>query len=105
MPVEPSEHGFQIEMLSIEQFAERMGVKRTTIYEWFKSGYLRPGRHYLRIGRTVRFPWGPELVQKLYEDSQKPAQPDVPPMKEPMIRPLLKTPATGKRQLQVNLDY
>ncbi|QEM68924.1 helix-turn-helix domain-containing protein [Geobacter sp. FeAm09] len=53
----------QVEMLSIEQFAARMGVGRTTIYEWIKSGHLLPGRHYIKIGGTARpVPVGAESV-------------------------------------------
>ncbi|BBA70633.1 helix-turn-helix domain-containing protein [Geobacter sulfurreducens] len=97
--------GMPMEMLSIEQFAAKMGVKRTTIYDWLKSGHLRSGRHYIRIGGTVRFPWGVELLQKLFEDSIEPTQPETHKDKEALIKPLPRIVATGKRQLQVNLDY
>ncbi len=92
-------------MLSIEQFANKMGVRRTTVYEWLKSGHLVSGRHFIRIGSTTRFPWGPELVQKLFEDSLRPEQPEAMSIEEPVIKPLLKVPAVGKHRLQVNLDY
>ncbi|MDD2542483.1 MAG: helix-turn-helix domain-containing protein [Desulfuromonadaceae bacterium] len=63
------ENNFLVEMLTIEQFAERMLVSRTTLYDWIKSGHLLPGRHFIKIGNTIRFVWGSDLFQKLLEDS------------------------------------
>jgi len=57
------------ELLSIEEFARRMGMSSTTVKDWKKKGWLKPGRHYTQIGRKVWFEWGPELIGKLAEDS------------------------------------
>jgi excisionase family DNA binding protein len=58
-----------MELLTVQEFAERMKISRTTVFDWIRKGTLRLGRHYLKIGRVIRFEWGPELVQKLHEDS------------------------------------
>jgi excisionase family DNA binding protein len=57
------------ELLTVEEFAKRMKISRTTVFDWIKKGRLKAGRHYIQIGRVIRFEWGPELVQALYEDS------------------------------------
>jgi excisionase family DNA binding protein len=45
------------EVLTVEQFAERMQVSRTTVFGWIKNGSLREGAHYIRLGRILRFCW------------------------------------------------
>ena len=45
------------ELLTVEQFAVRLQVSRTTVFGWMKSGILREGVHYFRIGRILRFNW------------------------------------------------
>lgn len=44
-------------LLTVEQFAKRMQVSRTTVFGWLKSGVLQEGVHYLRIGRILRLGW------------------------------------------------
>lgn len=98
-----------VEMLSIEQFATKMGVSRTTVYEWFKSGYLKPGRHYIKIGKTTLFAWGAELIQKLHEDSCERISEDVKSQQETELDirgcQIPRVPSTRKKGIQVNLDY
>jgi hypothetical protein len=45
------------ELLTVEQFAQRIQVSRTTVFGWLKNGDLREGVHYLRVGRIIRFHW------------------------------------------------
>ncbi len=60
------------EFLTVEQFAQRLQVSRTTVFGWLKKGDLREGVHYLRIGRIVRFRWPFSLgVQLLPESTGK----------------------------------
>jgi predicted DNA-binding protein (UPF0251 family) len=35
-----------IEIISLEKFAKRMGVSRTTVFEWMKKGKLLPVRAF-----------------------------------------------------------
>jgi excisionase family DNA binding protein len=62
----PSEREF----LTVEQFAQRLQVSRTTVFGWLKKGDLREGVHYLRIGRILRFHWPfPLTVQSSPENA------------------------------------
>lgn len=45
------------ELLTVEQFAQRLQVSRTTVFGWLKKNDLQEGVHYFRIGRTLRFRW------------------------------------------------
>jgi len=53
------------EMLTLEQFAERLRVSRSTAYYWLAGGCLVPGRHVIRINRVVRILWSNDLVAHL----------------------------------------
>jgi len=90
-----------IEIISLEEFAKRMGVARTTVFEWIKRGKLLPGRHFMKIGRVIRFEWGPDLLKKLYEDSDAATvtSHNVKPPQTPSSR------AGSKRKAAIDLDY
>jgi hypothetical protein len=60
---------YEPELITLEKFAKRMNVGRTTVFEWIKQGKLLSGRHFIKLGRVIRFLWGPELLEKLHEDS------------------------------------
>ncbi len=45
------------ELLTVEQFAERFQVSRTTVFGWLKNGDLQEGVHYVRLGRIIRLRW------------------------------------------------
>lgn len=64
---EPASKYGPVELLTVEEFAERMKISRTTVFDWIRKGTLKIGQHYIKIGRVVRFEWGPELIQKLRE--------------------------------------
>lgn len=49
------------DLLTVEQFAERMQVSRTTVFGWIKAGALKERVHYIRLGRVLRFRWGVDL--------------------------------------------
>lgn len=57
-----------VEILTLEEFAEKMKVGETTVWKWIRSGKLRAGRHYIQIERVIRFHWCRELVERLHED-------------------------------------
>jgi excisionase family DNA binding protein len=42
------------EFLTVEQFAERVNISRSTAYNWLAQGRLTTGRHVLRIGGVIR---------------------------------------------------
>jgi predicted DNA-binding transcriptional regulator AlpA len=58
----------EIEMLDVEKFAAKLQVSRATIFEWIKKGILKPGRHFFRVRRVLRFPWSAAAVNCLMQD-------------------------------------
>jgi hypothetical protein len=61
-----------IELLTIEEYAKRFGVCRTTIFEWKKRGKLQAGRHFIKIGRVLRFFWSLDVLKDLHDvDNQR----------------------------------
>ena len=100
-----TQNNFQVEMVTIEQFAAKMSVSRTTIYDWIKSGHLLPGRHFIKIGSIIRFCWGPDLFQRLLDDS---VETKAVPIDQPLEIPIhikCMTPVTREKGLHINLDY
>lgn len=59
------------ELLTVEQFAQRFQVSRTTVFGWLKNGRLREGVHYFRIDRILRFRW------PFFFNAEPPPQTDV----------------------------
>lgn len=55
-------------MVSLAEFARRMGVCPNTVRAWIAAGRLQEGAHFLRAGRVIRFPWGRELVERLLRE-------------------------------------
>jgi len=58
-----------IELLTAEEYAKKFSVCRTTVFEWKKCGILIPGRHYIKIGRTLRFIWSADAIRELHENN------------------------------------
>ena len=61
-------------LLTIEEFAAIMRIKRSTAYSWLAAGRLETGRHVLRIGGVVRIVWNDELFEHLMRQSVSVAQ-------------------------------
>jgi len=55
------------ELLTPEEFADKIKIGRSTLFEWLSKGILQPGVHYWKIGRVVRFVWSDELIQSLLQ--------------------------------------
>jgi len=62
-------HNF--ELLTLDEFANRFGVCRTTIFEWKKKGILKSGRHFISIGKILRFFWDIDALRELHSDNQE----------------------------------
>ncbi len=92
-----------MELLTIEEFAERMKISRTTVFGWIRKGTLKSGRHYFKMGRVIRFEWGPELIHKLHEDSVK-EQEEAVRNSSPRQPTLRKDKQPGNRRVAINLD-
>ena len=44
-----------MELLTVEEFAEHMKISRSTVFDWIRRGTLKAGRHYIKVGRVIRF--------------------------------------------------
>ena len=53
------------ELLTVEQFALRLAVSRTTAFDWLKTGVLVQGKHYFKVGRILRFIWDETVLLTL----------------------------------------
>jgi len=63
-----------VEILTPEEFAARLRIGRSTLFDWLQKGLLRPGRLFFKQGRTLRFFWSeetPQLVAELLASSQE----------------------------------
>lgn len=86
------------ELITLETFAERMGISRATAFEWVRRQVLVQGRHYIKFGRVVRVCWDADLIQKLLQDCAVESPPTPRHTRE------TKDTVTGNRSL-INWDY
>jgi len=103
------------DLLTVEQFADRMQVSRTTVFGWLKIGVLQEGTHYFRVGRILRLCWREGLflnsqLRPISED-EGPPPPTLPGRSEQDSQrgaaPVNSPPLTFSRGSGqgVNLDY
>lgn len=52
------------DLLTVEEYADKLKVSRSTVFNWLKSGLLEEGKHYFRLGRIIRFVWDTGLLLK-----------------------------------------
>lgn len=85
-------------LLTVEEFADKLKVSRSTVFGWLKSDKLQEGKHYFRIGRIIRFVWDAGLF--LGSKRQKKATRDF-----KSLRPAGTTTHSTPSQPGINLDY
>lgn len=88
------------ELLTVEQFAERLQVSRTTVFHWMKTGEISEGVHYFRLGRILRFRYD----EALFFTGKQARKTKTDKTKE-QLRPKGKKPAPAPSRQAVNLDY
>lgn len=81
----PDSPDYGCDLLTVEQFAERLQISRATVFAMMQRGVLVAGRHFIRLGRVVRFPWSAELVAELLKTTGEQNAP--PPRQQRSIRP------------------
>ena len=59
----------ETQLLTVEQFAERLQVSRATVFVWMQKQILVPGKHFIKFGRVLRFSWSADLVVNLLHAS------------------------------------
>ncbi|NTV47772.1 MAG: helix-turn-helix domain-containing protein [Chlorobiales bacterium] len=57
------------ELLTVEQFAQRLQVSRATVFTWIQKQILVQGRHFIKIGRVLRFTWSDDFIFILLQES------------------------------------
>lgn len=72
------------ELLTVEQFAQRLQVSRATVFAWIQKQILVQGRHFLKIGRVLRFTWSDDFISTLLLESAAAAA-VAPPTLSPVI--------------------
>ncbi len=55
------------ELLNVESFAKRLNISRTKVFEWKRTGILKPGHHYIKRGRILRFIWDLDLIREIHD--------------------------------------
>lgn len=86
------------EMLTVLEFAKRLGVSRATVFNWMRGGVLVQGLHYFRRDRVLRFPWSEQALVRLMQgttDTPAPA-----PQPKTTIRP-----PRSQQQPSINWEY
>lgn len=90
----------ETELLTVEQFAERLQVSRTTVFQWLKTGELTEGVHFFRLGRILRFRYD----EALFFTGKRARKTTADKTKE-QLRPKGKKPAPAPSRQAINLDY
>ena len=88
--------GHDCEIITPEEFMRRLHIKRTTFYNWKRSGKLVREKHYIQAGAVIRIFWSMQLLRDL---DDPPPDPDPPPARK---RPSNRKPRNG---CKINLNY
>ena len=93
------------EVLTAEEFAERLKIGRSSLFEWLRKGVLIPGKHYFKVGRVLRFVWSEAIITDLLQqtDTGSVSGGNLPPAKPPVCQP--RGARTGRSKPQINWDY
>ncbi len=89
-----------IELLTAEEYADRFRVCRTTIFEWKKQGKLIPGRHFIMVGRVLRFLWSIDVIRDLHNVNGK-----TPEKSHVHLKAKGKTRLEFNNKSTINLEY
>lgn len=87
------------ELLTVDQFAEKLQVSRATVFGWMQRDILIQGKHFFRLGRVLRFPWSTERVDALLQTSAQ----QLPPQPSPSLSPVVAS--RKKSKTPINWEY
>ena len=60
------------DILTPREFADRLKIGRSTLFDWLRLGVLVPGVHYFKYGRVLRFLWNEKVVASIAEATAVP---------------------------------
>jgi predicted DNA-binding transcriptional regulator AlpA len=98
-------------VLTLEEFASLLKIGRSTVFEWIQKRILVPGKHFLKIEKTIRFRW-PQALEELMADcasgeaaplEEAPAERSPTPPSTPATRRSRST--GGRRGPVMDLEY
>jgi hypothetical protein len=89
------------EPITPDEFMRRIGIKKTTYFQWKKSGRLIRVRHYVQAGGKIIIFWSLRLLRELDDLYQED------PKEEHLIEngAPISTPKTPRRRCAINLNY
>lgn len=93
------------EILTAEEFAQRLKIGRSSLFEWVRKGVLIPGKHYFKVGRVLRFVWADTVIVDLLQqtDSSPVVGGSLPPAKPPGRQS--HGAGKGRSKPQINWEY
>ena len=50
------------DILTPEEFAQRLKIGRSTLFDWIRSGILVSDVHFVKVGRIPRFGWSDDVL-------------------------------------------
>lgn len=98
--MEESKNIDPFEILLIDEFADRLKVGRSTIWNWKNDGTLIPGHHYIQKGKVLRFIWARDLILELHDAKNSDSDPNdkVLPQETQPVK-------VRSKKVGLNLDY
>ena len=73
------------EYLTPEEFAQRLKIGRSTLFEWIRNGVLIPDKHFVKVGRILRFGWSDDVLFTLGKPKTKAKSPKITPQPKAKI--------------------
>lgn len=73
------------EILTTIEFAGRLKIGRSKLFEWMRDGVLVPGKHFVKIDRIVRFYWSDDILFTLEKPKAKTMTPKISNNKQPKL--------------------
>jgi hypothetical protein len=89
-----------LELLTIDEYAERIKIGRTTVFKWKQDGTLVPGRHYIKKGKILRFIWTRDVIEEIHQESEQTVKHPKKGVKTPK-----KMSPRANDKCTMNLDY
>lgn len=91
------------EALTIKDFCKKLSISQSEVYRLRKNGTLIPGRHFIKIGKNVRYFWSMEVLQDIHKVANDANAKDAP---SPQALSRQKTPSRqrGRPEPRVNWD-
>jgi hypothetical protein len=53
------------EILTVDQLAMRLKISRATVFVWIQRKIITQGKHYIKVGRVLRFLWSPDFLETI----------------------------------------